>query len=93
MAYSGSGSTTDSNQAAQIAKERGAFVVAFTSIAGSPLSQIADANIVCAGGYDTGGSDTFHFATLAAASTLRGTEGTESLASRPQLEKALAMAD
>ena len=74
MAYSGSGSTTDSNRAAQIAKERGAYVVAFTSIAGSPLSQIADVNIVCAGGYDTGGSDTFHYATRLAAALMLALE-------------------
>jgi glucosamine--fructose-6-phosphate aminotransferase (isomerizing) len=74
LAYSGSGSTTDSNRAAQIAKERGAYVVAFTSISGSPLSKIADVNIVCAGGYDTGGSDTFHYATRLAASLMLSLE-------------------
>ena len=74
LAYSGSGSTTDSNRAAQIAKERGAYVIAFTSISGSPLSQIADVNIVCAGGYDTGGSDTFHYATRLAASLMLSLE-------------------
>jgi glucosamine--fructose-6-phosphate aminotransferase (isomerizing) len=74
MAYSGSGSTTDSNRAAQVAKERGAYVVAFTSITGSPLSRIADTNIVCAGGYDTGGSDTFHYATRLAASLMLALE-------------------
>ncbi len=68
MAYSGSGSTPDSNKAALKAKEAGAYVVAFTSIEGSPLSKIADVNIICAGGYDTGGSDTFHYATRLAAS-------------------------
>lgn len=68
MAYSGSGSTSDSNKAAEYAKSQGAFVLAFTSIAGSPLASIADSNIVCAGGYDTGGSDTFHYATRLAAS-------------------------
>lgn len=74
MAYSGSGSTTDSNQAAVFAKEKGAYVLAFTSISNSPLSKIADANIVCAGGYDTGGSDTFHYATRLAASLLLAIE-------------------
>lgn len=74
LAYSGSGSTTDSNRAAQFAKERGAYVVALTSVAGSPLSQIADVNIVCAGGYDTGGSDTFHYATRLAASLMLSLE-------------------
>ncbi|HVN55902.1 MAG TPA: SIS domain-containing protein [Anaerolineaceae bacterium] len=74
MAYSGSGSTPDSNRAAQKAKDAGAYVVAFTSIEGSPLSQIADENIVCAGGYDTGGSDTFHYATRLAASQMLALE-------------------
>jgi glucosamine--fructose-6-phosphate aminotransferase (isomerizing) len=73
-AYSGSGSTTDSNQAAEVAKEKGAYILAFTSISGSPLSKIADADIVCAGGYDTGGSDTFHYATRLAASILLSIE-------------------
>jgi glucosamine--fructose-6-phosphate aminotransferase (isomerizing) len=68
MAYSGSGSTSDSNKAAEMAKSLGAYILAFTSISASPLSKIADANIVCAGGYDTGGSDTFHYATRLAAS-------------------------
>jgi glutamine---fructose-6-phosphate transaminase (isomerizing) len=74
MAYSGSGSTSDSNKAAEMAKEKGAYVLAFTSIANSPLSKIADANIVCAGGYDTGGSDTFHYATRLAASIMLALE-------------------
>ncbi len=74
MAYSGSGSTPDSNKAALKAKEAGAYVVAFTSIEGSPLSKIADVNIVCAGGYDTGGSDTFHYATRLAASLMLALE-------------------
>ena len=74
LAYSGSGSTTDSNRAVQIAKERGAYIVALTSIAGSPLSKIADVNIVCAGGYDTGGSDTFHYTTRLAASLMLALE-------------------
>ncbi len=74
MAQSGSGSTTDSNRAAQLAKERGGYVIALTSIAGSPLSTIADVNIVCAGGYDTGGSDTFHYTTRLAASLMLALE-------------------
>jgi glucosamine--fructose-6-phosphate aminotransferase (isomerizing) len=68
FAYSGSGSTVDSNRAAAMAKEKGAFQVAFTSIAGSPITQRCDASIVCAGGFDTGGSDTFHYTTRLAAS-------------------------
>lgn len=74
MAYSGSGSTPDSNKAAEKAKEKGAYILAFTSITGSPLSKISDANIVCAGGYDTGGSDTFHYATRLAASLMLAIE-------------------
>ncbi len=74
FAFSGSGSTTDSNRAALMAKQRGAYVLALTSIAGSPLSQIADANIVCAGGYDTGGSDTFHYTTRLAAALMLALE-------------------
>ena len=74
LAFSGSGSTTDSNRAAQIVKDRGGYVVAITSIAGSPLSRIADVNIVCAGGYDTGGSDTFHYTTRLAASLMLALE-------------------
>jgi glutamine---fructose-6-phosphate transaminase (isomerizing) len=74
MAYSGSGSTPDSNRAAQKAKDAGAYVVAFTSIVDSPISKIADVDIVCAGGYDTGGSDTFHYATRLAASLMLALE-------------------
>jgi glucosamine--fructose-6-phosphate aminotransferase (isomerizing) len=74
MAYSGSGSTSDSNKAAELAKQKGAYILAFTSITDSPLSKIADANIVCAGGYDTGGSDTFHYATRLAASIMLALE-------------------
>jgi len=74
LAYSGSGSTTDSNRAAQLAKERGAYLVALTSVAKSPLGKIADADIVCAGGYDTGGSDTFHYTTRLAAALMLALE-------------------
>jgi glucosamine--fructose-6-phosphate aminotransferase (isomerizing) len=74
MAYSGSGSTVDSNRAAEIAKQEGAYVLAFTSIENSPLGKMADANIVCAGGYDTGGSDTFHYATRLAVSLMLALE-------------------
>jgi len=63
FSYSGSGSTVDSNRAAAKAKELGAYQVAFTSIAGSPITQKCDDTIVCAGGFDTGGSDTFHYTT------------------------------
>lgn len=68
FAYSGSGSTVDSNRAAAKAKEHGAYQVAFTSIAGSPITQKCDETIVCAGGFDTGGSDTFHYTTRLSAS-------------------------
>lgn len=74
MAYSGSGSTVDSNQAAELAKKKGAYILAFTSIEKSPLGDLADANIVCAGGYDTGGSDTFHYATRLAVSLMLALE-------------------
>lgn len=60
---SGSGSTTDSNRAGKLAKEKGAFVLAFTSIADSPVTKFADRTIVTCGGFDTGGGDTFHYTT------------------------------
>ncbi len=66
--YSGSGATVDSNRAALKAKERGAYQVAFTSVAGSPITQKVDEIILCAGGFDTGGSDTFHYTTRLTAS-------------------------
>ena len=68
FSYSGSGSTVDCNRAAEIAKKSGAFQVAFTSIAGSPITKKCDEAIVCAGGFDTGGSDTFHYTTRLAVS-------------------------
>jgi glucosamine 6-phosphate synthetase-like amidotransferase/phosphosugar isomerase protein len=68
FSYSGSGSTVDSNRAAERAAGAGAYQVAFTSIAGSPITQKCDEAIVCAGGFDTGGSDTFHYTTRLAAS-------------------------
>jgi glucosamine--fructose-6-phosphate aminotransferase (isomerizing) len=66
--YSGSGSTVDSNRAADEARQLGAYQVAFTSIAGSPITQKSDLSIVTAGGFDTGGSDTFHYTTRLAVS-------------------------
>jgi glucosamine 6-phosphate synthetase-like amidotransferase/phosphosugar isomerase protein len=66
--YSGSGSTVDSNRAALAAREAGAYEVAFTSIAGSPITLKSDLSIVTAGGFDTGGSDTFHYTTRLAVS-------------------------
>jgi len=68
FSYSGSGSTVDSNQAAVKAKDLGAYQVAFTSIAGSPITQKCNDTVVCAGGFDTGGSDTFHYTTRLAVS-------------------------
>lgn len=68
FSYSGSGSTVDSNRAAEKAKALGAYQVAFTSIAGSPITKKCDEAVVCAGGFDTGGSDTFHYTTRLAAS-------------------------
>ena len=68
LAYSGSGSTTDTIRAAEAMKELGAYQVAFTSVAASPLTAVCDETIVCAGGFDTGGSDTFHYTTRVAAS-------------------------
>lgn len=68
ISYSGSGSTVDSNRAAEKAKELGAFQVAVTSIAGSPITEKCDETILCAGGFDTGGSDTFHYTTRLAVS-------------------------
>jgi len=70
FAYSGSGSTIDTISATKKLKEKGAYCVAVTSVAGSPLTKECDDVIVCAGGFDTGGSDTFHYATRLAASLL-----------------------
>lgn len=74
LIYSGSGRTVDSNRAAQWAAERGAYTVAVTSVPYSPLTRITDAAIVCQGGFDTGGSDTFHYATRLAAAILLALE-------------------
>jgi len=68
FSYSGSGSTVDSNRAAARAKALGAYQVAFTSVANSPITQKCDEVVLCAGGFDTGGSDTFHYTTRLAAS-------------------------
>jgi glutamine---fructose-6-phosphate transaminase (isomerizing) len=64
FAYSGSGTTTDTINATKKAKEQGAFTIAITSVDDSPLTKVTDKKIVvCAETYDTGGSDTFHYAT------------------------------
>jgi fatty-acyl-CoA synthase len=67
MAYSGSGSTVDTVAATKQSRAAGAYTVAFTSIEGSPVVQASDARILTAGGFDTGGSDTFHYTTRIAA--------------------------
>jgi fructoselysine-6-P-deglycase FrlB-like protein len=67
MAYSGSGSTVDTVAATKRSRDAGAFTVAFTSVEGSPVVQASDARILTAGGFDTGGSDTFHYTTRVAA--------------------------
>ncbi len=72
--YSGSGRTVDSNRAAEKARAAGAYTVAVTSVPHSPLTRITDAAIVCQGGFDTGGSDTFHYATRLAAGVLLAME-------------------
>lgn len=72
--YSGSGSTVDSNRAGRLAKEKGAFILAVTSVDGSPVTQFADRKIICSGGFDTGGSDTFHYTTRLGASIMLAIE-------------------
>src|SRR5579859_2980665 len=54
VVYSGSGSTTDSNRAARKARDAGAYTLAFTSVAGSPITKNCEDSIICAGGFDTG---------------------------------------
>lgn len=65
--YSGSGSTVDTVAAAKLCRSRGAWTLAFTSVDGSPVVDATDARILTAGGFDTGGSDTFHYTTRIAA--------------------------
>lgn len=67
IAYSGSGSTVDTVAAARECRSRGAYSLSFTSVEGSPVVQATDARILTAGGFDTGGSDTFHYTTRIAA--------------------------
>jgi glutamine---fructose-6-phosphate transaminase (isomerizing) len=67
VAYSGSGSTVDTVAAARDCRTRGAMTLSFTSVEGSPVVQATDARILTAGGFDTGGSDTFHYTTRIAA--------------------------
>lgn len=70
FAYSGSGSTQDTIEATKKMNSNGAYCVAITSVAGSPLTKECHDTIACAGGFDTGGSDTFHYATRLAASLM-----------------------
>lgn len=70
FAYSGSGATVDTIEATKKMKKNGSYCVALTSVAASPLTKECDDTIACAGGFDTGGSDTFHYATRLAASLL-----------------------
>lgn len=74
IVFSGSGRTVDSNRAAEKARSGGAYLVAVTSVPFSPLTRITDDVIVCQGGFDTGGSDTFHYATRLAAAALLAIE-------------------
>ena len=75
VAHSGSGSTVDTVAAARHARSAGAaFSVAFTSVDGSPVTEATDARILTAGGFDTGGSDTFHYTTRIAAEILLALE-------------------
>jgi glucosamine--fructose-6-phosphate aminotransferase (isomerizing) len=74
IVFSGSGRTLDANAAAKKAKQGGAYVVAVTSVPFSPLTKISDDVIVCKGGFDTGGSDTFHYMTRTAAGVLLAIE-------------------
>ena len=74
MVFSGSGRTFDSNRAAEKARKGGAYVVAVTSVPFSPLTKLAHHTIVCKGGFDTGGSDTFHYATRLAAGVMLAIE-------------------
>jgi glucosamine 6-phosphate synthetase-like amidotransferase/phosphosugar isomerase protein len=68
LCFSGSGSTVDTISACKKFTEKGAYSIAITSIAESPLTKITKDTIACVGGFDTGGSDTFHYATRLAAS-------------------------
>ena len=67
VGYSGSGSTVDTVAATRQCHDGGAFTVAFTSVEGSPVVKASDARILTSGGFDTGGSDTFHYTTRVAA--------------------------
>ena len=74
MAYSGSGSTVDTVAATRHARQAGAYTVGFTSVEGSPVARLVDSCILTAGGFDTGGSDTFHYTTRTAAAIMLALE-------------------
>lgn len=74
IAYSGSGSTVDTVAAADHARRNGAFTLAVTSVDNSPVVEKSDMRLLTAGGFDTGGSDTFHYTTRVAISILLALE-------------------
>lgn len=74
IAFSGSGSTVDTVAAAEHAHSQGAFTLAVTSVDNSPVVQKSDMRLLTAGGFDTGGSDTFHYTTRVAISILLALE-------------------
>jgi glucosamine--fructose-6-phosphate aminotransferase (isomerizing) len=74
IVFSGSGRTVDALRCAEKARDAGAYTVAVGTVPFSPLTRITDAAIICQGGFDTGGSDTFHYATRLAAGILLAIE-------------------
>ena len=91
VAYSGSGSTVDTVAAARDCRTRGSMTLSFTSVEGSPVVQATDARILTAGGFDTGGSDTFHYTTRIAAAIYLALEvGRLRNPGRPRLRRAQA---
>jgi glutamine---fructose-6-phosphate transaminase (isomerizing) len=74
MAYSGSGTTVDTVAATEHARAQGAYTVGFTSVEGSSVARLVHSLILTAGGFDTGGSDTFHYTTRTAAAILLALE-------------------
>ena len=53
----------------QLGKELTLDNLVFTSVEGSPITQKCEDSVICGGGFDTGGSDTFHYTTRLTAST------------------------
>lgn len=74
IVFSGSGRTVDAIRSAEKARAGGAYTVAVGTVPFSPLTKITDSAIICQGGFDTGGSDTFHYATRLAAGILLAIE-------------------